>query len=237
MGRSMCEVGSRLVWTTDNPAYATISWVRLEVGPESAASRIQPLGPRGWTYVRFFGPPAQVSGYCPGSIWGNCFVQGTFTVGLASYHFGEADAEGGAYISYEDDGCRRWPSLDNGSPLPTRATFTDVEWMADIRSFKGTVNWLEIGGATWQGVERVEYEMVFDQSFMCISMGCCRQILQDTVELHHFGEDLVYINGDAKEQLSRRRGAGEAWESAQASYVDQGASGRTLALLRRAWFS
>jgi hypothetical protein len=115
-------------------------------------------------------PPGPV--YHAGTLWGNVFVQ-AMRVGLASYHFvppaaaaaaaadgggdeqgdagdaAEVAAIGSAYISYEHPDCAQWPSLDDGSPVPARVPFTNIQFDATSRTFRGTVPWRATYGTSW----------------------------------------------------------------------------------------
>lgn len=117
------------------------------------------------------GAPAQPV-YCGETLWGNVFVQ-AMKVGLASYHFvppagaaaGDEDqppaevaaaALGSAYISYEHPHCAQWPPLDDGSPVPARVPFTDLQWDVAAKTFRGTIDWRTSHQTSWQGVDKWE---------------------------------------------------------------------------------
>jgi hypothetical protein len=125
--------------------------------------------------------------YVPDNLWGNSFLQGN-TMGMASYHFARASASSststsnnrgrgrgrarGSFISYGNVTCSlTWPSLDDGQPIPSRIFFEDVSWDPDTRTFRGTINWYETHGTTWQGSYSWRYHMVFDSKFLCILTG------------------------------------------------------------------
>jgi len=231
------EAGSEVTWTTDHPDYPTIKWVRVSRKSEGPAPCTTiGFGPGGWSYVRFSERSARPPRFHAGSIWGNCFMQSN-TVGLASYHFGDSEAEG-AYISYENEGCASWPSLDNGAPIPARVPFTSIEWDSEARCFRGVIDWLQACDTTLQGIERWHYEMVFDQSFMFIASGHCRQIMSGgtpSPKIHRFGDDLLYVNAAAAQQLASRRGAGETWPDVREAYAGDGAGHRVLEMLHFFW--
>lgn len=125
------------------------------------AVEITPFGPRGLSYMQWHssadeeaGPAGPPLSYHAGTLWGNVFVQG-MRVGLASYHFASAATEDGSrdgrtgYISYEHPYCAQWPPLDDGSPVPARVPFTDVEWDEATRTFRGSVRWRDTYGTSW----------------------------------------------------------------------------------------
>lgn len=236
---SVRELNSQITWTTNHQDYPTISWVR--VGPASTAAPpplVVPFSPLGLQYMRASQRPQVSARINNNTIWGNCYVQ-SLMLGLASYHFGDegADGEDRAYISYEHPSCALWPSLDSGAPVPARVPFRDVEWDAERRIFRGTIDWLATQGTTWQGVEQFVYEMVLDPQFEYIASGWCRQVLASGGEepIDHFGEELCYVHAAAEDLMAARRAAGETLEAAQADYLSRGATRRILRDFSMAW--
>ena len=156
------------------------------------------------------------------TLWGNTFYQ-SFLFGLASYHFKSSSSSNSnndnnnnthhydAYISYENPNTSVWGSLDDGSPIPSKIKFHNIEWDESNRIFRGSILWFEDYGTTWKGKEKWSYEMKFDSSYMFIVSGTCKMFYkksllldgeeeqeeqqeQQEVEVHQFGVDLVYIN-------------------------------------------
>ena len=157
------------------------------------------------------------------TLWGNTFYQ-SFLFGLASYHFKSSSSSSSssnndnnnnnthhydAYISYENPNTSVWGSLDDGSPIPSKIKFHNIEWDESNRIFRGSILWFEDYGTTWKGKEKWSYEMKFDSSYMFIVSGTCKMFYkkillldgeeeeqqeQQEVEVHQFGVDLVYIN-------------------------------------------
>jgi RING-type zinc-finger len=170
--------------------------------------------------------------YFTDNLWGNTFCQGLH-VGLASYHFCQIENPtqeqhpNYAYISYESEACQQWPPLDDGSPIPSRVPFrnividqvvknlstvslegTNVNTTVEVTFvvFRGTIEWLQDYGTTWQGNQRWEYEMIFDTQFTCILSGTVHSITQSgsREEMSQYGSALVYVNAgilSANEQL------------------------------------
>lgn len=221
------EPGESLRWTRivdDNydAATKTMIWTRLtfkDTMPPDIVNRLG--GDSGCLYQRVMTAReraarqlsrSQPPTYHGGSIWGNTFCQ-ALRVGLASYHFvsagasstgteqdADADADGTlphAYISYEHPATAQWPALDNGRPLPSRVRFRNISF-PDPHTFRGEILWQEEFGTPWQGMAKWEYEMKFDQEFLCIVSGHVKQATlynqADPREWSRFGDDLIYIN-------------------------------------------
>jgi hypothetical protein len=140
---------------------------------------------------------------------------------LASYHFiSSTNSNHAAYISYENPDTSVWGSLDDGSPIPSKIKFRNIEWDESNRIFRGSILWFEDYGTTWKGKEKWSYEMKFDSSYMFIVSGTCKMFYKtslldgeeeeeeeeqqqqeeedvedvEDVEVHQFGVDLIYIN-------------------------------------------
>jgi hypothetical protein len=219
-GTSGPGIEERIEWTTTYPGHSGISWTRLSfLDDEKDGRNLIFLGHRRGevpVYRRLQSnlqedriPPT----YHGNSLWGNTFCQG-FCVGLASYHFlaTAGSNEGGdealnhkAYISYENPLTAMWPNLDDGSPIPARVPFRDIEWDESNRVFRGNICWLEDYGTTWQGQRKWSYEMKFDSSFIFILSGTVFSFLKNSEaphDSHIFGQDLVYINASTKDYLA-----------------------------------
>lgn len=137
---------------------------------------------------------ASLPKYDAHNLWGNTFVQ-ALKVGLASYHFLSSETEE-AYISYEHPLCAQWPSLDDGSPVPSQVAFRGIEFNPVERVFRGKIEWQQEFGTTWQGAKKWIYEIRFDSEFTCVLSGKVSSIVQDdqVQEMSCFGDDLIYIN-------------------------------------------
>ena len=102
------------------------------------------------------------------SIWGNVFCK-RLRIGSASYHF--LSPERGAYISYEHPACRELPPLDDGTPLPTRVSFHNIDWNEQERKFVGNIEWEQDFGTSWNDNIRWKMDMQFDSEFVTILKG------------------------------------------------------------------
>ena len=200
-------IGDSFEWTTTHKNYAKITWTRLGFLDANCHYDVQFLNSgRGSMLFRRRLMPNLSEGprrpsYNSTSLWGNTFCQ-DFCVGLASYHFLPISERGEstsyeAYISYEHAATNIWPNLDDGSPIPARAHFRQIEWDEANLTFKGEICWLQEFGSTWQGERSWRYEIKFDSSFAFIVSGrvlCLDEYSDVPRESRHFGIDLVYIN-------------------------------------------
>ena len=114
------------------------------------------------------GAPITKSTPWPPGLAGSVFAQG-MTLGLASYHFEVALPSSQPYISYESPLCAHWPGLDDGSRLPPRKPFTEVEINEAAGTFKGTIEWP--APATWRGDAKWNYTMHFSPDCATIMRG------------------------------------------------------------------
>lgn len=150
--------------------------------------------------------------YQPSTLWGNTFCQG-FRVGLASYHFASSSA---GYISYEHDTCgRSWPPLDDGSPIPSRVPFRNIQWDLSTRTFTGTIEWEHDYGTTWRNCQRWIYEIRFDEQYTFIVSGhvdgeertmatsSAVDFTITTTRMSVYGENLLYVNAALDEYIRR----------------------------------
>ena len=106
--------------------------------------------------------------YHGSSIWGNVFIK-KLRVGNASYHF--LSPERGGYVSYEHPACRDLPPLDDGTPLPTRVKFHNLEYDPSERKVTAMIEWEQDFGTTWNDNVRWKLDMEFDSEFVCILRG------------------------------------------------------------------
>ena len=119
------------------------------------------------------------------SIFGHVYVQDG-KVGLANYHFNEAES----YISYSAPS-PSW-QLDNGSALPVKKPFQDVTFEASTRTFKAVVEWCPIaldGDVKWV------YRMAFSADYTRIEKG---EVISygasgETRHMWAYGRELVYV--------------------------------------------
>lgn len=195
-------LGSTVVWTTTDPERISIKWTRQSIR-EQVSHDVQRFGPGSILYRQIGGlesSRASTPTYHADTIWGNTFVQ-ALKVGLASYHF--VSKTEGAYISYEHPQCGGWPPLDDGSPVPPRVSFRQVEWNGLENTFRGQIMWEEEYGTTWQGAQTWIYEIIFDSEYTCVISGKVRMIVNNQVhEMSTFGDILVYINAAITEKIS-----------------------------------
>jgi len=203
------DIGSVIEWETNTRAKHRIQWIRETIG-DIPPPTTQWFGPTGLFYRRLgLTEDESVSRpqYHTESIWGNVFIQ-SFRVGLASYHFiNEGGTElDGAYISYENPLCSNWPPLDNGSTVPGRVPFSNIEWDPSTRIFQGTIEWENRYETTWQGCTKWRYKMVFDTEYICILSGSVKSSheIGSTVErdMSTFGEGLIYANAACVDKFS-----------------------------------
>jgi hypothetical protein len=197
------QVGENIEWTTNSPQYEKMNWKRLTMGLASECTYVRMI-PNRFVYCLFQTVDDEVTlhqrpVYQRDTLWGNVFCQ-AFCVGLASYHFVTSDSPSifEAYISYESPQTFQWPSLDNGTLLPSRVPFQNIEWVPSTRIFRGEIQWLEKFGTTWQGESVWQYEIEFDPTFMFVQSGTCTR--QESSP-HRFGNDLVYVNAALEDAL------------------------------------
>ena len=182
-------------------------------------------------------------------LWGNTFCQAT-KVGLASYHFAQTGLADGAYISYENPLCSEWPSLDDGSPVPSRVQFHDISYNEEERIFRGSICWEEDYGTTWQGCRKWMYKMKFDERFSFIVSGSVQSLYphsEDAHDMSTFGLDLIYVNAAVEEyfgavldteltddDMEQHNTEFQALsQHLRSSWVNQGASVRTIAMMHK----
>lgn len=89
-------------------------------------------------------------------------------IGSASYHFlSPTDS----FISYRHPACRDLPPMDDGSPLPTRVNFHNIEWDQDERKLTASIEWEKDFGTSWNDNVRWKLTMYFDTEYMVILKG------------------------------------------------------------------
>jgi hypothetical protein len=161
----------------------------------------------------------------------------SYHFGMMQPAAGQQELQPFAYISYESDACSQLPPLDDGSPIPPKVFFRQIsvqqvevtlpvpdllpeEEEENIEAassstvttthilFRGTIEWLQDFGTTWQNHERCEYEMRFDSQFTCIASGTvhCTSATCEREFTSQYGTDLVYINAGIVEAFETLMG-------------------------------
>jgi hypothetical protein len=181
------SVDDIVVWTTPSKSFPKIYWKRETLGRLPPPPHVMLFGTGGhgkFLYQRVHDADhgggddsdgdeddngeACIPKFHKDSIWGNVFCK-RLTVGRASYHF--VSPERGAYISYEHPSCQDMPPFDDGSPLPTRVDFHDIDWNPHERKFRGTIEWERDFGTSWNDNIRWKLDMTFDSEFVTILTG------------------------------------------------------------------
>ena len=185
--------GDSITWVNIEDDSQIWVWTRETVVNKPPSDKLIPLGSRnGVVYRRMVGVTRQrqVPTYNRDGLWGNVFCQ-AMKVGLASYHFVSPTE---SYLSYEHPTSSAWPSLDNGSPIPSRVYFRNVSFNNYI--FKAQILWNEDFQTSWSGMSRWDYTIVFDPNFMVIRGGKVDGCTTEGVsrEMSRYGEDLLYVN-------------------------------------------
>ena len=193
-------VGDCMSWRANIPSISQMQWTRESVitSETPLSPKIVPFGVGGKSLRRYVATVQRHSSsptYDSEVLWGNTFIQARL-IGLASYHFISPNEEEGAYISYEHPETAFWGALDDGSPLPARVPFRNIEFDRESRTFRGMITWKADFGASWHGSVSWEYEMVFDAEYRRIESGGVRNFLEGNVEStrHLYGETLFYLN-------------------------------------------
>lgn len=213
------DVGDSLEWKTSEQEQ--VVWKRVTVDLEDCWRSVDIVA-GGFVYQKCIdhqrndeslGPSYHVT-----TIWGNTFCQ-CYSVGLASYHFEEPDADDNfkAYISYESPRCEMWPTLDNGESIPSRVPFRNIHWEPETRTFKGDICWEQDFGTTWMNESKWSYEIEFDPAFLFVVSGTCSRSMG---QAHQFGSDLIYVNAALEALLRDTLQAAETTEG-YLSFVNQ----------------
>jgi hypothetical protein len=222
-------VGSHVVWETSENE--RIIWTR------KSDEIVMRFGPGGRMYCRLDATGIRSRPtYCQDSLWGNTFCQG-LKLGLASYQF--LSAEDGAHISYEHPLCAQWPPLDDGTPVPSQVYFKNISLDETERVFRGTIEWQEEYGTTWQGCSKWIYEMKFDSEYTCILSGVVKSISNGNQEqeMSKFGMDLVYINAAVMDKFRSLmshdfdHNVARMSHSLRVRLASEGASNRTMVVM------
>jgi hypothetical protein len=209
-------VGESIGWAVSGSSRPEMLWTRQSMPTDNSLFEVADFGPDHVgkrQYQRLIqgvnDQPVVMPTYHSDTVWGNTLCQ-ALCVGMASYHF-MSDESTGAYISYEHERTAMWPPLDNGMPVPARMWFRETSFDAERRIFRGTIDWFETHGTTWQGNRSWRYEMKFAEEYTCITGGAVYCITSDfeeqETEMSVFGEDLVYANAGLLEQIRTEAGS------------------------------
>jgi hypothetical protein len=186
------EIGERIYWTTSSPNFPELQWIRQSIGnlPPPPQVIVFGTGQDQRLYQRlhtngdredssslqqqsstngFSGSDSDsgIPSYHGDTLWGNVFCK-KLRLGSASYHFLSPTS---SYISYEHVASRDLPPLDDGSPLPTRIPFHNMDWDPMLRVLKATIEFEHDFGTSWNDNVRWKLDMKFDSQFLCILSG------------------------------------------------------------------
>jgi Zinc finger, C3HC4 type (RING finger) len=133
--------GESIRWKTTDPRFPELFWTRQTVGPiPTPKVTLFGMGQDKYLYQRL---NAKTEGSIPKyngkSVFGNVFTKRLY-IGSSSYHFLSPT---NCFISYRHPACRDLPPLDDGSPLPTRVDFHNVEYDEEERRLTATIEWEE----------------------------------------------------------------------------------------------
>ena len=161
--------GQKIRWETSDPRFPELFWTRQTRGPPPIPKVILfGMGQDKFLYQRLHAKTDDsIPKYNGSSVFGNVFTKRLY-IGSASYHFLSPT---NSFISYRHPACRDLPSLDDGSPLPTRVDFHNIEWDQEQRRLTATIEWEEDFGISWNDNVRWKLEMYFDSEYMVILKG------------------------------------------------------------------
>lgn len=162
-------VGQRILWETTDSNAPGLVWIRQTAGPVPVEKvHHYGAGRDKFLYQRLDVELADsIPKYNGSSLWGNIFTK-RMCVGSASYHFLSPTE---SYISYRHPACRDLPPLDDGSPLPTRVNFHNLDWKEEERKLSATIEWEKDFGTSWNDNVRWKLTMYFDTEYMIILKG------------------------------------------------------------------
>mmetsp|Transcript_1752 Transcript_1752/g.3810 ORF Transcript_1752/g.3810 Transcript_1752/m.3810 type:complete len:715 (+) Transcript_1752:113-2257(+) len=161
--------GHRIQWETSDPNAPDLVWIRQTIGPVPTEKvHHYGMGENKFFYQRLHAEMRDsIPKYNGSSVWGNVFTK-RMCIGSASYHFlSPTDS----YISYRHPACRDLPPMDDGSPLPMRVNFHNIEWIQGERKLTASIEWEEDFGTSWNDNVRWKLTMYFDAEFMIILKG------------------------------------------------------------------
>ena len=162
-------VGQRVKWKTSDPNAPDLVWIRQTIGPNPVeVVHNYGMGQGKFLYRKI---DAQIGDSIPKyngkSVFGNVFTKRLY-LGSASYHFISPTE---SFISYKHPACRDLPPMDDGSPMPTRVNFHNLEWNQEERKLTATIEWEKDFGTSWNDNVRWKLFMYFDTEFMVILKG------------------------------------------------------------------
>jgi hypothetical protein len=164
-------VGSKIRWTTTSSNFSELYWERQTMGPVPSPHVILfGMGAGKQLYQRLDASLNDVSvipKHNGDIIWGNVFCKRLY-VGSASYHFLSPT---NSFLSYRHPACRDLPPMDDGTPLPTRVDFHDLEWDPEERKLTASIEWEKDFGISWNENVRWKLTMYFDSEYMIILKG------------------------------------------------------------------
>lgn len=161
--------GRKIKWKTSDPRYPGLVWIRQTVGPLPVPRVILfGMGQEKFLYQRLHAKTDDsIPKYNGASVFGNVFTKRLY-IGSASYHFLSPT---NSYISYRHPACRDLPPLDDGTPLPTRVDFHNINWEPEERKLTGSIEWEQDFGTSWNDNVRWTMTMYFDSEYMVILRG------------------------------------------------------------------
>eukprot|EP00536_Pseudo-nitzschia_multiseries_P013329 jgi/Psemu1/34813/gm1.34813_g len=164
-------VGHRIKWETTDPNAPDLVWIRQTIGPVPTEEVHHYGSGEDKFFYHRLDAGLQNTGIIPkyngDSVWGNVFTK-RMCIGSASYHFVSPTE---SYISYRHPACRDLPPMDDGSPLPERVNFRNVEYDDETRKLTATIEWERDFGTSWNDNVRWKLSMRFDTEFMIILRG------------------------------------------------------------------
>ena len=161
--------GHKIKWRTSDPKFPVLFWTRQTVGPVPLPKVILfGMGQDKHLYQRLHAKTDRsIPQYCGNSVFGNVFTKRLY-IGSASYHFLSPT---NSFISYRHPACRDLPTLDDGSPLPTRVDFHNIDWDPEERKLTANIEWEKDFGTSWNDNVRWTLTMHFDTQYMVILKG------------------------------------------------------------------
>jgi Zinc finger, C3HC4 type (RING finger) len=161
--------GSKIQWKTSDPRFPELFWIRQTVGPLPVPRVILfGMGQEKFLYQKLHAKTDDaIPKYNGDSVFGNVFTKRLY-IGSASYHF---LSPSNSFISYRHPACRDLPPLDDGTPLPTRVDFHNIQWEPEERKLTGTIEWEQDFGTSWNDNVRWTMTMYFDSQYMVILKG------------------------------------------------------------------
>ncbi|KAG7364315.1 zinc finger C3HC4 type domain containing protein [Nitzschia inconspicua] len=161
--------GEKIRWKTSDPRFPELVWTRQTVGPVPTPKvTLFGMGQDKHFYQRLHAKTdGSIPKYNGKSVFGNVFTKRLY-IGSSSYHFLSPT---NCFISYRHPACRDLPPLDDGSPLPTRVDFHNVEFHDEQRRLTATIEWEEDFGTSWNDNVRWKLDMYFDSEYMVILKG------------------------------------------------------------------